>query len=218
MASPPTGPTPATPLLPKSSAPAPPPPLSWREIIRVIGPLAVPAAGAQRRYAALALIITGAEAMVWVLPPLVLKAAVDVVTANVGRPPEEAASPYAPILLYFGLAVVSLSLGAMLQVTQRLVEVDVERRASVHFFRHLHSLSLGYHVEKRSGAVIKVMDRAVTAVVSLMNELCFTVLPLLLETCLGTWFLRCRRRAPARPRPSRAVCLTSRRLRSPPLQ
>jgi ABC-type transport system involved in Fe-S cluster assembly fused permease/ATPase subunit len=46
-------------------------------------------------------------------------------------------------------------------------------------FDHLHSMSLRWHLSRRTGEVLRVMDRGTQAVTQLLAMLLFNILPVL---------------------------------------
>ena len=128
--------------------------------------------------AALACLITAKLANVSV--PLVLKEAVDALD------PTRAvvAVPFA-LLLAYGLLRLSTTLFAELRdvvfvpVGQRAV-----RRLGLMVFRHLHSLSLRFHLERQTGGVSRDIERGTNGVSTLLSYMLFSIVPVILEFAL----------------------------------
>jgi ATP-binding cassette, subfamily B, heavy metal transporter len=128
--------------------------------------------------AALACLIIAKLANVGV--PLVLKEAVDALD------PTRAvvAVPFA-LLLAYGLLRLSTTLFAELRdvvfvpVGQRAV-----RRLGLMVFRHLHSLSLRFHLERQTGGVSRDIERGTNGVSTLLSYMLFSIVPVILEFCL----------------------------------
>lgn len=59
------------------------------------------------------------------------------------------------------------------QVTTRLI--------SVKMFAHLHSLSLRYHLHRKTGEILRIQDRGVASIVSLLSNILFEIFPCLLD-------------------------------------
>ncbi|MBO9471934.1 ABC transporter ATP-binding protein/permease [Shimia sp. R10_1] len=55
------------------------------------------------------------------------------------------------------------------------------RRLALTTFRHIHALSLRYHLTRRTGALSRIMDRGVKGVAFLLRFLLFSIGPLFLE-------------------------------------
>jgi ATP-binding cassette subfamily B protein len=124
---------------------------------------------------ALACLITAKLANVSV--PLVLKEVVDAL--DPGR--AVIAVPFA-LLIAYGLLRLSTTLFAELRdavfvrVTQRAI-----RRLALTVFRHLHSLSLRFHLERQTGGVSRDIERGTNGVSTLLSYLLFSIVPVILE-------------------------------------
>ncbi|MGH8700174.1 MAG: ABC transporter transmembrane domain-containing protein, partial [Burkholderiales bacterium] len=124
---------------------------------------------------ALACLITAKLANVGV--PLVLKEVVDALEP--GR--AVVAVPFA-LLIAYGLLRLSTTLFAELRdavfvrVTQRAI-----RRLALTVFRHLHSLSLRFHLERQTGGVARDVERGTNGVSTLLSYLLFSIVPVILE-------------------------------------
>jgi len=124
---------------------------------------------------ALACLISAKLANVGV--PLVLKEVVDALEP--GR--AVIAVPFAMLIAY-GLLRLSTTLFAELRdavfvrVTQRAI-----RRLALSVFRHLHSLSLRFHLERQTGGVSRDIERGTNGVSTLLSYLLFSIVPVILE-------------------------------------
>jgi len=94
------------------------------------------------------------------------------------------------LLLAYGLLRLSTTLFAELRdivfvrVTQRAA-----RRVALMVFRHLHALSLRFHLERQTGGVSRDIERGTRGISTLMSYMLFSVLPTLLEITLVTGLL-----------------------------
>ncbi len=61
---------------------------------------------------------------------------------------------------------------------------DATRRLAAQVFRHLHQLSLRFHLERRTGAVTKVVERGTKSIDTMLYFLLFNIAPTLLELVL----------------------------------
>ena len=128
-----------------------------------------------RVLAALALLVCAKLANVAV--PLVMKDVVD------GLDPTLAvlAVPAALVAAY-GLLRFSTTLFAELRdvvfvrVTQRAI-----RRVALGVFRHLHALSLRFHLERQTGGMTRDIERGTRGISTLLSYLIFSILPVILE-------------------------------------
>ncbi|KAJ2801642.1 ATP-binding cassette-type vacuolar membrane transporter Hmt1, partial [Coemansia guatemalensis] len=134
------------------------------------------------------LLILIAGRIVNVLVPLQFKAVVD------GLSPKDGSAPkfeWANVLLYAGLQTLQGSVG-ILSTLQSFVWIPVgqatTKRISVAMFDHLHQLSLRFHVGRKTGEILRVQDRGVTSVVSLLRSIIFNVIPTLADIALACYF------------------------------
>ncbi len=90
------------------------------------------------------------------------------------------------------LAFGELRDGLFARVGQRAI-----RRAGLRTFEHLHRLSLRFHLDRRTGAVSRAIERGTNGIEFLLNFMLFNVLPTLLEIVLvcgvlwslfGVWY------------------------------
>ena len=124
---------------------------------------------------ALACLVTAKLANVSV--PLVLKEVVDALE------PDRAvlAVPFALLVIYGALRL-STTLFAELRdvvfvrVTQRAI-----RRVALNVFRHLHSLSLRFHLERQTGGVSRDIERGSRGISTLLSYMLFSIIPVILE-------------------------------------
>ena len=65
-----------------------------------------------------------------------------------------------------------------------MVGQDATRRLSADVFRHLHRLSLRFHLERRTGAVTKVVERGTKSIDTMLYFLLFNIAPTVLELAL----------------------------------
>jgi ATP-binding cassette subfamily B protein len=127
---------------------------------------------------ALAFLTTAKVANVGV--PLVLKAIVD----GLDRDIAVLAVPLA-LLAAYGALRFSTTLFAELRdvvfvrVTQRAI-----RRVALTVFRHLHSLSLRFHLERQTGGVSRDIERGTRGISSLLSYMLFSIIPVILEFSL----------------------------------
>jgi len=61
---------------------------------------------------------------------------------------------------------------------------DATRRLAADVFRHLHALSLRFHLERRTGAVTKVIERGTKSIDTMLYFLLFNIAPTVLELAL----------------------------------
>lgn len=61
---------------------------------------------------------------------------------------------------------------------------DATRRLAASVFRHLHQLSLRFHLERRTGAVTKVVERGTKSIDTMLYFMLFNIAPTVLELLL----------------------------------
>ena len=112
--------------------------------------------------------------------PLVMKEVVDGLDTRVAV----VAVPVALLAIY-GLLRFSTTLFAELRdvvfirVTQRAI-----RRVALGVFRHLHSLSLRFHLDRQTGGMTRDIERGTRGISTLLSYLIFSIIPVILEFTL----------------------------------
>ena len=61
---------------------------------------------------------------------------------------------------------------------------DATRRLSAAVFRHLHQLSLSFHLSRRTGAVTKIVERGTKSIDTMLYFLLFNIAPTLIELAM----------------------------------
>ena len=127
---------------------------------------------------ALVLLVSAKLANVGV--PLVMKQVVDHLDAKLAV----VAVPVA-LLATYGLLRFSTTLFGELRdivfirVTQRAI-----RRVALGVFRHLHSLSLRFHLDRQTGGMTRDIERGTRGISTLLSYLIFSIIPVILEFAL----------------------------------
>ena len=174
---------PATPL-PPSADPKAPPRSDWATLKTLFPYLWV---YKWRVGAALACLVGAKLANVGV--PLVMKRLIDSLTVNPNDPRALMVLPLAALVVY-GLLRLSTTLFTELReflfarVTQRAV-----RTIALQVFRHLHALSLRFHLNRQTGGVTRDIERGTRGVGSLISYTLFNILPTLVEITLVLGYL-----------------------------
>ncbi|KAJ1772785.1 ATP-binding cassette-type vacuolar membrane transporter Hmt1 [Coemansia sp. RSA 1813] len=126
--------------------------------------------------------------LVNILAPLQFKIVVDSLSPKDGSPVK---FQWVHVLFYALLRSLQGSVG-ILSTVQSFVWIPVgqntTKRISVEMFEHLHKLSLRFHVGRKTGEILRVQDRGVTSVVSLLSSVIFNVLPTLVDIVLACYF------------------------------
>jgi ATP-binding cassette subfamily B protein len=147
----------------------------WRALASL-----VPYLWEYRGRAALAVACLVAAKLANVGVPLVMKEVVDGLDADTAV----LAVPFALLAIY-GILRFSTTLFAELRdvvfvrVTQRAI-----RRVALSVFRHLHNLSLRFHLERQTGGMTRDIERGTRGISTLLSYLLFSIIPVILEFAL----------------------------------
>ncbi|MGK5046669.1 ABCB family ABC transporter ATP-binding protein/permease [Janthinobacterium sp. GB4P2] len=121
--------------------------------------------------------------------PLILKKLVDAMTITAAHPQALLVLPVG-LLVAYGLLRLSTTLFTELReflfarVTQRAV-----RTIALQVFRHLHALSLRFHLNRQTGGMTRDIERGTRSVGSLISYTLFNILPTLVEITLVLGYL-----------------------------
>jgi len=178
------------------------PAVSAGETLRFVAPWLVPRTARLRAFAVGALALTLCGKACNFVGPLFLRAAVDGLAGAVaggggggGAPPVPtvggwALAPGAAVLAYVAARFGSTAFSQAQSLTWQVVSLATTRHFSVVTFAHLHDLSLSWHLHRRTGEVLRVMDRGVSSLSTLLSLVSFNLLPTALELGLvvGVFF------------------------------
>ena len=117
-----------------------------------------------------------------ILVPLLYKHVVDSLTL-----PKETLALTLPLLLiaaYGGVRISSMLLAEFQQVVFNSVMYRVMRQVAVRMFRHMHNLSLRFHLEKRSGGLSRIIERGVSSILEALEMVTWVFAPASLELLL----------------------------------
>ncbi|MGN6152042.1 MAG: ABCB family ABC transporter ATP-binding protein/permease [Lysobacteraceae bacterium] len=134
---------------------------------------------------ALALVVAGKLAGLAI--PAVLKRLVDALDVNVTH--AALVLPVALLLAYGASRVGTTLFTEVRQIVFARVMARVSRRLTLQVFRHLHALSLRFHLARRTGGVTRDVERGGTAISDLLDWMIYTILPTLFEIALVTGVL-----------------------------
>jgi ATP-binding cassette subfamily B protein len=138
----------------------------------------------RRIYAALVLLVFAKLATVAM--PYAFKWATDAL-ANIrdGAAPASALAAPAALTLFYGLMrVVMAALTQGRDAVFAAVAMNAVRRLAVDVFVHLHALSMRFHLERRTGALTRVLERGRDAIETLTRMAVLNALPTALEFIL----------------------------------
>ncbi|KAI8916581.1 hypothetical protein DFJ77DRAFT_460401 [Powellomyces hirtus] len=99
--------------------------------------------------------------------------------------------PYKNILMFVALRFLSGG-GGLLSTAQAYLWIPVgqytTREISVRMFAHLHNLSLRFHLNRKTGEILRVQDRGVASIVSIFSSIIFNILPTLADISIACFY------------------------------
>ncbi|MGJ7488861.1 ABCB family ABC transporter ATP-binding protein/permease [Variovorax sp. ZT4R33] len=119
--------------------------------------------------------------------PVLLKNLVDTMTPKPGLPDMAQALLVVPIglLLAYGLLRLSTSLfNELRELVFAKATEGAARRISLEVFRHLHALSLRFHLERQTGGMTRDIERGTRGVHSLISMSLYSIVPTIVELVL----------------------------------
>ncbi len=132
----------------------------------------------------LALALLVVSKIITVLTPYAFKAATDLLTAKGGVELALLSVPFFMVLAYgmgriFMVVFAQMRDAIFAKVGQRAV-----RELSFSTFRHLHALSLKFHLERRTGGLSRIISRGINGVDSVLRFSLFNTFPTALEIAM----------------------------------
>src|SRR5688500_12845873 len=117
--------------------------------------------------------------------PLVMKEVVDGLNPSGLSPSLQVVAVPVALLATYGLLRFSTTLFQELRdVVFVRVAQRAMRRVALNVFRHLHSLSLRFHLDRQTGGMTRDIERGTNGISTLLSYLLFSILPVLLEFAL----------------------------------
>ena len=116
--------------------------------------------------------------------PLLLKNLVD--TMNI-KPGDTQALLVVPAALLLGYGLLRLSTSLFTELRELVFSKATEgasRKISLEVFRHLHALSLRFHLERQTGGMTRDIERGTRGVHSLISYSLYSIIPTLIEVSL----------------------------------
>ena len=122
--------------------------------------------------------------------PVVLKEIVDHFQ-RIGTDPQAlaAALPLALLVAYGVLKLGASLFNELRDVVFAKVRYRAMRRLSTRVLEHLHRLSLRFHLDRKTGAVSRDLERGTRSVSQILNYMAFSVLPIVVEFGLVAFIL-----------------------------
>ena len=142
-----------------------------------------------RARVAVALALLAAAKATNVYVPLILRDAVDALS-----PGGEllVAAPIGLLLAYGFARVLARGFGELRDALYAKVAQNAVRRVALRTFRHVHALSLRFHLDRQTGGLSRAIDRGVKGIEFLLFFVLFNVIPTFLEiglVCAILWVL-----------------------------
>ncbi len=140
-----------------------------------------------RVVAALVFLVAAKVANVYV--PLLYKDAVDALTKGT---PAVLVVPVAALLAYGLLRIMTTAFAELRDAVFAKVGQRAVRTVALAVFRHLHALSLAFHLDRRTGGLSRVIERGTKGIETLLSLMLFNLLPTLVEiplVCVILWSL-----------------------------
>jgi ATP-binding cassette subfamily B protein len=142
--------------------------------------------GARARVSIAMLFLILAKAATVVLP-LVYGKAVDALAPKAGA--GIATVPIALILAYGLLRIASSGFAELRDAVFAAVQQRATRRVALKTFRHLHALSLRFHLDRQTGGLARAIDRGTLGIQSVLRLAVFNVVPTIFEILMVTAIL-----------------------------
>ncbi|MGC4251044.1 MAG: ABC transporter ATP-binding protein/permease [Sphingobium sp.] len=163
------------PSSPDSGAPVPPVWATLRRFLPYLWPADAPAL---RRRVVVAMALVLVAKLVSLAMPFAYKAAIDRMTPGM----EPAAGlAIALVVAYAGARFGSVLFDNLRNAIFERVGQEAGRRLSDEVFVHLHRLSLRFHLDRRTGAVTKIVERGTKSIDTMLYFLLFNIAPTVLE-------------------------------------
>jgi ATP-binding cassette subfamily B protein len=101
-------------------------------------------------------------------------------------------APIGLVLAYGGMRVFSQVMNEMKEVVFARVGTMATKNAALETFIHLHSLSLKFHLDRKTGGITRAIERGVRAIDTVLRFATFNIFPTIFEiifVCAMLWYL-----------------------------
>ena len=132
----------------------------------------------------LALVLLIAGKLVNITIPFFYKAAVDALSGPAAAQAGAIAVPIAMIVAYGAARVMSQGFNELRNAVFAKVGQRAVRQVALSAFRHVHALSLRFHLERRTGGLARAVERGTAGIEFLLSFMLFNVVPTLFEIVL----------------------------------
>ena len=116
--------------------------------------------------------------------PMLLKALVDALNVRPGDPAALLVVPVGLLLAYGGLRLCTSLFTELRELVFAKATQGAARSIALQTFRHLHALSLRFHLERQTGGMSRDIERGVRALESLVSFTLFNIIATLVEVLL----------------------------------
>jgi ATP-binding cassette subfamily B protein len=116
--------------------------------------------------------------------PLLLKQLVDAMAIKAGDPLALVVVPAALLLAYGALRLATSLFTELRELVFAKATEGAARNISLQVFRHLHALSLRFHLDRQTGGMTRDIERGTRAVNSLISYSLYSIVPTLIEFTL----------------------------------
>lgn len=129
----------------------------------------------------LSMIFLAAAKVINVYVPFLFKDAVDKLNIKPGI-----AVPVGLILAYGLARILQQAFGEIRDFVFIKVSQHAQRTVALATFKHLHNLSLAFHLDRQTGGLSRVIERGTAAIRTVLSFMLFNIIPTLLEILLVT--------------------------------
>jgi len=157
----------------------------WETVRKLLPYLWPQGEGAMKQRVVAAILCLVAAKSITVGIPYIYKEIIAVLSADDSL--MEQAAIVAPIFLIVGYGIARLAspaFGELRDAVFARVGQQTLRRIALEVFRHLHTLSLRFHLDRRTGGLSRVIERGTQGIDFLLRFMLFNILPTLLELCI----------------------------------
>ncbi len=118
--------------------------------------------------------------------PIVLRDIVDALDISLQQ---TLVLPVLLLMIYGALRIASALFNELRDVLFTRVRYRAMRRITILTMEHLHNLSLRFHLERKTGAISRDLQRGATSLSSLLNYFTFSIIPVIVELLMVAGFL-----------------------------
>ncbi len=155
--------------------------VEWRAV-RDLAPHLWPAGNlAVRLRVVLALALLAAAKLATVYVPILLRDLVDLFSDPANLP---VVVPLGLVIGYGLLRIAAIAFSELRDAVFARVAQRAIRSVALATFRHLHSLSLGFHLERQTGGLSRAIERGTNGIDTLLTFMLFNIVPTFMEIAL----------------------------------